>query len=213
MKPLQICSTTITLSSPGHWSILLRQSSWKSQYAQSLQLWTLREYEVHDEEIKVFFKCTNLVIPSYQVVCSQTMNKERQFLSSSSMFPLNQERKNQKARGKLEGIIKPPSNKAKHLVLETYKFMLQGIYVMPILTLFIGVQFSKPILNQQNTESNSNELIIFMWNHTLREGIQLNDDNLVQKSKDMCQNNMMIVDLMLYQLSCDTQGGLYFTKF
>ena len=42
-------------------------------------------------------------------------------------------------KGKLEGIINPPSNKAKNLALETYKFMLQGIYVMPILTLFIGV--------------------------------------------------------------------------
>ena len=55
------------------------------------------------------------------------------------MFSLNRERENQKARGKPEGIIKPPSNKAKNLVLETYTFMLQEIYVMPILTLFIGV--------------------------------------------------------------------------
>ena len=55
------------------------------------------------------------------------------------MFALNRERENQKAKGKLEGIIKPPSNKAKNLALETYKFMLQGIYAIPILTLFIGV--------------------------------------------------------------------------
>ena len=55
------------------------------------------------------------------------------------MFGLNQERENQKARGKLEGIINPPSNKANNFVLETYNFTLQGIYVIPILTLFIGV--------------------------------------------------------------------------
>ena len=55
------------------------------------------------------------------------------------MFSLNRERESQKARGKPEGIINPPSSKAKNLALETYKFMLQGIYGMPILTLFIGV--------------------------------------------------------------------------
>ena len=56
------------------------------------------------------------------------------------MFALNRERENKKARRKPEGIIyNPPSNKAKKLALETYKFMLQGIYVMHILTLFIGV--------------------------------------------------------------------------
>ena len=55
------------------------------------------------------------------------------------MFSLIRERENQKAGVKPKGIIKPPFNKAKNFALETYKFMLQEIYVMPILTLFIGV--------------------------------------------------------------------------
>ena len=55
------------------------------------------------------------------------------------MFALNRERENQKVIGKPEGIISPPSSKPKNLALETYKFMLQGIYFIPILTLSIGV--------------------------------------------------------------------------